>query len=501
MELIKNALTGGTNPWSDLDITTARRLDDDCKPPCTPNLPFRFDGDLFKTGNFDEVWLFGQLGERDPPLDESEVEEVLRFMNSGGGVFATGDHTSLGAAMCGKLPRVGSMRKWFHEDASSLELKAPGRNDLSRLDTLREGLDLGFHMDDQSDVLPQEIRPKFFLNPGGQGSKPHPLLTDRSGFAITVLPDHMHEGECIVPSNLEKKFELDGKRFDEYPLVPNTDVRMSPEVVAISTSAGGFLLSARVVPPVEPRSFVSIIAYSGDLVGIGRVAVDSSFHHFLDINLNGTGANNPTRTGFFDSNGNPTKDYQAIKQYFKNIAGWLCSSAARAELYRALLLDLRFNTFLIEEVTPVAAPSLRDYLHAGAATRRVIIERFSEAEAIQCCLALIGELPFESKLVLEGLINPWMPASLRLDTLDLVVNPTLFVNLLLGSAMLKIATDLPTNLSQALTKLQENGMAVSDALNRIVSDGFEQVLPSLLAVLSRSGESLNRISATLSHSA
>src|SRR5687767_3804393 len=69
-ELITKGLTGGINPWPRLEITTARRLDDDdCEPNCTPNQCFRFDGELFKNGKFDEVWLFGQLEERDCPLD------------------------------------------------------------------------------------------------------------------------------------------------------------------------------------------------------------------------------------------------------------------------------------------------------------------------------------------------------------------------------------------------------------------------------------------------
>jgi hypothetical protein len=41
------------------------------------------------------------------------MQAILNFMNSGGGVFATGDHYKLGACLCGAIPRVRSMRKWF----------------------------------------------------------------------------------------------------------------------------------------------------------------------------------------------------------------------------------------------------------------------------------------------------------------------------------------------------------------------------------------------------
>jgi hypothetical protein len=500
-ELITKGLTGGINPWPRLEITTARRLDDDdCEPNCTPNQCFRFDGELFKNGKFDEVWLFGQLEERDCPLDPSEVKAVLDFMDAGGGVFATGDHWSLGAAMCGQLPRVGSMRKWYYEDAPSLELKAPGKEDTTRLDTLREGRDLGFQMDDQSDNLPQEIRPKFFLNPGGQGAKPHPLLADRCGFAITVLPDHMHEGECMVPSNLERTFEFGGKRFDEYPAAPDTDpkLRVSPQVVAISTSASGYILSAAEVLPVEPKCFASIVAYWGDQVNVGRVAVDSSFHHFLDINLRGTGANNPAKVGYYDCHGNPTKDYESFKQYYRNMVGWLCAPQARAEMYRGLLFELRFNTFLIEELTPTPEPTITDYLYAGAVTRKVITERFSEAEVVQCCLALVSEMPPEKKLAIEGLINPWLPSPLRLSELDLIVNPEFVTNLLLGAPMVKIATELPSDLDQAFAKLMESRSTAAAGLARVVTESLQHVTSIVLTgVLQKSAIRLNGIAKTL----
>jgi len=89
---------------------------------------------------YDQVWLFGHEEETDTAsfLDESELRTIYDFMNAGGGVFATGDHKSLGYALCGNIPRVSSMRKWQYETAPSPDLKAPGRDDTTRLDTLRD---------------------------------------------------------------------------------------------------------------------------------------------------------------------------------------------------------------------------------------------------------------------------------------------------------------------------------------------------------------------------
>ena len=499
-ELITNALRGGTNPWSELEIITARRIDDEDK--CATHSEFRFDGDVFKSGKFDEVWLFGSLEEDDPSLEDSEIEALIQFMDKGGGVFATGDHESLGAAMCGKLPRVGSMRKWYYHNAPSLQLKAPGQNTTTRLDTLREGFDLGFHLDDQSDSAPQEIRPKFFLKSGGKASEPHPLLSDRLGFAITVLPDHMHEGECIVPDNLERIFEFGKNDYEEYRAVPKTDppIRLSPEIVAISTSASGFMLDRAgnpIIMPVEPRSFVSIVAYDGDHVGVGRVVVDSSFHHFLDINLRGTGAFSSDRKGFFDSNGNPTKDYITFTQYFKNLVRWLCPVPVRAQMYRALLVDLRFNTSLVEELSPIPNPTLPDLLYVGGLTRKAITERFSDAEAIQCVLALLTEMS-EFSGPIEKLTNPWLPSSLRKTTLEALVNPDFFLNVPLGAAMLGIINE-HIDPDRSTLDSKESGTNLSALLSGIVTKSLTQVLPSLRTLLQQSQRAVLELSEAFSN--
>jgi hypothetical protein len=496
MELLKILRSSALPP---VEITTARRGGDEEICNCTSNVHFRFDGDLFKSGNFDELWLFGYCDERDPPLSDSEVEAVLEFMDNGKGVFATGDHKSLGAAMCGKLPRVGSMRKWYYRMAPSLELKAPGKEDTTRLDTLREGLGLGFDVDDQSDGVPQEIRPKFFLTNDGRDAKPHPLLADKSGFAITVLPDHMHEGECMVPTNLERRFPFNGEQRDEYPEIPHTNppIRLSPQVVAISTSATGYMfLVGKSIEPVEPRSFVSIVAYDGDQVDVGRVAVDSSFHHFLDINLRGTGATDPEeRRGFFDECGNPTKDYVTFTKYYKNIARWLCPPEVRLQMFVALLVDLRFNTFLLEDLEPIPKPSLQDLLYVGALTRKAIRTRYSDAVAIELVLAYLSELPADYKLPLQSLINPWVSSSFGSSPLVSALNQDFFIDSLLGVAMLTIVNDPSSAVVHGPQSL------VPASLPGLVTKALNEVAPTLLTVIRQSTDGLRDLSERLSSSA
>jgi hypothetical protein len=108
---------------------------------------------------------------------------------------------------------------------------------------------------------------------------------------------------------------------DEYP-VDSTGNRPSPEVVATSMSAAG-LLTDIYKPPVVPRCFGAIGAYDGRPAGVGRVVVDATWHHFININLNGTGSGVATKKGLYDPANNPTPDYLQIQRYFRNIVSWL----------------------------------------------------------------------------------------------------------------------------------------------------------------------------------
>lgn len=504
-ELIAKSLLPTEGNW-ELEITTARRFDDDDN--CTENKDFRFDVDPFGIEHFDEVWLFGQLGENDPEklLLPTELAVLSDFMNAGGGVFATGDHADLGFALCGNIPRVNSMRKWSFKGSSSL--RAPGKEDNTRIDTLREGYDLGFQMDDQSDTVPQEIRPKFFSNPGGKGSHPHPLLADR-GFAITVLPDHMHEGECVVPKDLTKVIRIAGRpSFPEYPkLRGHKSARLAPEVVAISTSAGGYLRSeaGKDIPPVEPRSFCIIVAYDGHCVEtvnengvskIGRVVVDASFHHFLDINLNGTGSNSSDRKGFYNSDGKPTKDYESFKKYYRNIVTWLLPPNRQFEYYQSLLFHLRYNSALIEELLPVPHPSWDDVIYAGIVTRKAISERFSQAAAIQCAIAMLGAITPPVNTTIEKFINPWLPSDLSTVKSNPLIESDFFVHVILGIAMMGMADELPADHHQAVEKLSRFE-APAEFLTNIVAQSFRKHLRGLGQALEEARQRFGEISAIL----
>ena len=204
------------DPWSHVtfDVTKAHR-----QASATADLPnFRFD--THDLSAYSQVWLFGITTTQDP-LSAGELKALSQFMDAGGGVFATGDHQDLGRPLCGEVPRVRSMRRWHWPNAGpNGEPVAPDQSGTERHDTVMH-LSAGGN---QSDAVPQPIRPRFYSRHAGFGLVPkvarfpHPVLCGPAG-VIDLLPDHMHEGRCEVPSDLSRTFTFAGYTTTEYPTV------------------------------------------------------------------------------------------------------------------------------------------------------------------------------------------------------------------------------------------------------------------------------------------
>lgn len=257
------------------------------------------------TANYDQVWLFG-FASGVPSSDANEIKALAQFMESGGGVFATGDHSTIGQPLCGALPRIRKMREW-----AAVPMSGP-----MRIDTINHpGINGITHDTDQSDPFPQTMYPLLDAS-----SAPHPLLRSPAG-AINVLPDHPHESECYAPrgANLVGSFPpapIAGLTpFTEFPTVGGLE--HGPQLVAISMSASLNVTKG----PVNPRCFGAISAYDGHLANKGRVVCDSTWHHFVNMNLNG--ADYP---GDGLREGTPLEAnaaYKQIQRYYANIADYL----------------------------------------------------------------------------------------------------------------------------------------------------------------------------------
>jgi hypothetical protein len=309
----------------------------------------------------------------------------------------------------------------------------------------------------------------------------------------------MHEGECVVPSDLGATFSFGGvPAAAEYPRALAGSEPVSPEVVAIATSAGGYLKDENGALPVEPRSFNVIVAYDGHLAGVGRVAVDASFHHFLNVNLRGEPAAGGKKKGFYDEADNPTKDYIAFRQYYRNTVTWLCPPWVRFEYYTRLLAGLRHLSPLVEEIRPGDRPTWDNILYAGAITRNAIAERYSPAEATQCALSLSDALPKDLKAAVAKLGDPWLPTALRGTKRGTpFFEAETLLQVVLGGAMLGVAaaglTENPGDASASLSRPEARGKALESAVVAGLTEGFKLAARAL----DEFGDALGELSSSL----
>ncbi len=188
------------------------------------------------------------------------------------------------------------MRKWFSEsdDDSRIPALAPKNwpgSGATRADTLQADLDGSWHFDNQSDDQPQKLTAVL------QAGLAHPILQGPDG-PLAIFPDHMHEGEVALPWTLNDTLTFNGQSFLEYPSLDGH--QEGPSIIARGTVNGGHTTVVE-GSLCEQQNFVSdgtptapggrsldiLCAYDGHKVGVGRVVTDSSFHHYIDLNVIG----------------------------------------------------------------------------------------------------------------------------------------------------------------------------------------------------------------------
>ena len=341
--------------------------------------PFTVGGQARQLADYDMVLLFAiQAGDPDPAL-APEAEAIAQYMEAGGGFFATGDHANLGAPLCGLIPRVRSMRRWWGGTGPAGQPAAPSPVGATRHDTTQPGPDGITQFEDQSDEVGQPIHETRYgaglsVRQGyiAKKSLPHPLLCSPAG-TVRVLPDHMHEGTCEVPSNLAGTFSLAGATVREYPdytASGQPPQPLAPEVVAtghvrLNTTSPALDTNAHFggTDPTNDITFGVIGAWDGHRVGKGRVVVDSTWHHFFNINLTGDryledeglGAQHTQKLhGFYIPDGmggrKPSPDYVMVQWYFRNIVYWLIPATRHESIWWTTLVDVARRPRLVEEL-------------------------------------------------------------------------------------------------------------------------------------------------------
>ncbi|MBI3772872.1 MAG: hypothetical protein HY272_09260 [Gammaproteobacteria bacterium] len=482
-ELVQALKDGG------YQVTKAHRWNDGMQHTAGADITsFKFQQGFFNANDYDVVWLMGFASSNpqgpygDPSgfaMSDSEVEVLAQFMNDGGGVFATGDHDDLGADLCAKVPRVRSMRQWttdygwlnytgnpdaFVPDAS----KSPPPVGRYRLDTLVTGHNVHYEFQDQSDDIPQQIDPVMRVIrqhishiAGGEigwiERVPHPLLCGPNG-VIDVLPDHMHEGRCLVPQDLTKTFAIKGQSHDEYPLLSN-GTRVSPEVVAYGR------VKARSYDPnfddptegvrdsntnVTATNFPVITAYNGHRAKVGRVVVDSTFHHFTNINVTGVKSEfsdepNPVDAvkgqGFLASPAGQAH-YANIKAYWCNIAKWLSRPKTFKQLAWQAFLDVALDPRLKQTALNDAADRLspRYLVRHGAVAWDLMTQKTSPCMVLDFVFDVAIPDPLSYLLSPSVYIKLTLPDPPPNEVIrkDLAVDKLELAYYALGGAMIKL---------------------------------------------------------------
>lgn len=326
----------------------------------------RADGSLVIAG-YDEVWCFGfkphaafafPSDDADItrpsalPASDAELAELTRWMNAGGGLFGTGDHDFLGAPMCHRIPRLGSMRAWTNAQ-NVPTIGGPERLDTNRPANLAERLGAELIENDvERDRVPQAIEWTPWLSmrhpflPGRTRRRPHPVLCHPQLGPIDVMPDHPHEGVVFdhVPQpdvglaaiRLDGRYAFGGVTGDEYPTV--NGVRPLPMVIAHGRTLASPPLRHE-KGPMAARRFGMVSVYDGHRIGIGRVATDSTWHHWFNMNISGIEA----------ANG---EAWQKISRYFLNLAVWLARPGAGRPIVLAHALEAVFSYPGVEELGP-----------------------------------------------------------------------------------------------------------------------------------------------------
>ncbi len=320
------------------------------------NLPFNLD-------NYDQVWLFGTRSGNlttDPAhaLTDAELIRLTTWMEAGGGLFATGDHAEIGSSLCGRVPRARKMRLWENGsiNSSGNPMSPPSNTGVNRHDTLLKGHNGVYTFDDESDDIPMRISPKFYYSwswhPYYKVKYPHPILCGKTG-VIDILPDHPHEGHVIDEADVNVSDTLINGAVEFRPYGASV---LKPEVIARAHVQNDHT-ATDFKGNVNAKSFGAIGAYDGYLTDVGRVVVDSTWHHWFDVNLSGRdivrldsqpqSAANPKTQGFFASPAG-IASLARIQNYFVNIGLWLAPKSDRQCMLNGLFWHYIMESVVIE---------------------------------------------------------------------------------------------------------------------------------------------------------
>lgn len=417
---------------------------------------FRFNmmnGAVSVLDKYEQIWCFGFKPSNSGNLSDAEIDQAGAFPASDaellklsqwmkdkkGGLFGTGDHHFLGASMCRRIPRLGTMRRWTNADG------VPPIGTPARIDTLRPpspayepgapgGPQALGNSPHQEDLTPQPIQWVTWQSsfwPFGIRKRPHPVLCHPTLGPIDVMPDHAHEGLCVdtaaVP--LGGSYNYGGGAQPEYPNAIDGGLRPTPVVIAYGSNLGDPPYNFEKMEQPARTSNPMISVYDGHRAGVGRVATDSTWHHWMDVNIDNMKAAN-------------NDDWKKISRYFINLAVWLNPPgfSTRCLYLSAVVSHFEYPGF--QEFVP--GLSTREL---GRSLRTHLIKYYGPCWVTEH----IWDIIWERKLLPFEILTKLKP---QVDQPD--IDPDIFEETVLGT-------------------LVEATMKQAEAIKRAASDGKAQV--------------------------
>lgn len=274
---------------------------------------------------------------------------------------------TLGRSLGEPMKRAGQLRVWQGPPTACTDKPLKDRDNFNTCEgKVPEQLDDIMSQSDGSALKLLRLR-----------GSPHRLFwwgKDTRGGVTSIVrfPDHPHEGKLIIPSELDSDW-------------PSTS---PPPVVAAKARDKRF--------PNEKRDYALVIAYDGD-PKVGRIVADSSFHHYININLSGL----PSR----DSNGYPRPNsvLDQVAQFYGNLALWLTPRDLREKIKLDLFFQLATHPDVfeirgsgIENLGKVGLYALGLKMDNADLNRLVALSEFeTAAKAVDKLLAaiLLGSAP------------------------------------------------------------------------------------------------------------
>jgi hypothetical protein len=414
--MVLDALRENFNPCYFFDIHLAQRGNGTFTDVANPGpyafkyLNFKFDardaGNNPILNRYEQVWCFGlapgngafndgEVNGNALRTNDSELAVLARWMDErDGGVFATGDHAHLGAVMSARIPRVGTMRKWMIAD-NPPTFVGPDRFDTNQPKNPGDTGTIIFD-NNQSDEFPQPVKlvPEriIFESVLKTRFEPHPIMCAGKLGAINVFPDHQHEGEIVEDADVVTGNTVS---FSGVDAAGNTNSYSAAEYPNTAGRQTTPRIIARAGPVTTPPytfqkgthstgAFGMVGIYDGHKEGVGRVVVDSTWHHWLNVNLRGFAADTAST------------NYAKIKTYFRNIGLWLSNRLSHRRIYSNIL----WNAHLTYEATQEIGFSRKWWID-GPAIDAIVSKWASPCQVTQWNLdffippELVFELPFE----------------------------------------------------------------------------------------------------------